>query len=180
MHVRKIHPQVFLARSAANKKKIEPWLFVRGWTVYLRGIHRQPETSQTRSNGTKVAETKEKKGELEESTTRMRSTRKRDRDKIERKINRDRLTLDEVNLSNRYHWWCTHDFFMHVFWLNFKYKYRNWYPIEANYLSITCCTIKWFKRELNDFEEYIIWDNSFLNGCMKDHRAFLHDLNELI
>lgn len=52
---------------------------------------------------TKVAEMKEKKGELEESTTRMRSTRKRDRDKIERKINRDRLTLDEVNLSNRYH-----------------------------------------------------------------------------
>lgn len=97
-----------------QQKENHPWLFVRGWTVYLRGIHRQPETSQTRSNGTKVAETKEKKGELEESTTRMRSTRKRD--KIERKINRDRLTLDEVNLSNRYHWgWCTHDFFMRVF-----------------------------------------------------------------
>lgn len=28
--------------AAANKKRIEPWLFVRGWTVYLRGIYRQP------------------------------------------------------------------------------------------------------------------------------------------
>lgn len=143
MHARrKIHPQDPWTRRSTKREGMKRVLTRDTSTI---------ETSQTRSNGTKVAETKEKE---EESWRKARGWDQWRKDKIERKINRD---LEEVNLSY-YRSRMMHARFLYACISIKFYKYRNgnWYQIEANYLSIICCTMKWFKRKLNDFEEYII------------------------